>query len=140
MGIDALDIRFRVERTFNIAFRWEEIIKDYSDYSLLTAGRLHAYILEKLGRNPIPKCLGPWVFDRLRAALSEAFAIDPERFLTFPLTADVLPKERRNRAWKKLRKTLSLNLPPLEPPDWISGSIRHFFVGQYLKHFILAGW
>src|SRR5262249_48986798 len=26
------------------------------------------------------------------------------------------------------------------PPGWISGSIRHLFVGQYLKHFVLAGW
>jgi hypothetical protein len=140
MGMDALDIRFRLERTFNIAFRWEEIAKDFPDYSLLTAGCLHAYILGKLRKNPIRKCLGPWVFDRLRAALSGAFGIDPERVLTFTLTADLIPKEGRRAAWKKLRKALGLPLPPLELSCGGPGSIRRILFGQYFTLFVLLGF
>jgi acyl carrier protein len=112
MGIDLLDVQWRIERTFRIRVRRDEWEKMFGSG---TVGELYTFVLEKMGATRWPFCLGVPVFDRVRAALAAEFGVPAEEVTPSADLALLLPSRRR-QAWARLRRALDLSLPALQRP------------------------
>jgi acyl carrier protein len=137
MGLDLLDLVFRIERTFRVKLPTDEVVgprlarkrpadgkpppgEDATDnalpYPAGTVGRLYFIILEQLSRYERPCCLGGRVFYRMRRALAEVFGTPWEDVTPASRLEEVLPLRQRRENWQRLAEALDLPLPPLVRP------------------------
>jgi hypothetical protein len=77
VGIDFLDIEFRIEKEFGIALQVSDLnsVSDARDRSDITAGELHFIIgckLRESGR-PVPRS----IWNKVRIVLSQALGVSP---------------------------------------------------------------
>ncbi len=111
MGMDGLDLCFRLERRFEIEIDSEEVI-----YLYLTPARVEWLVLEKLaGRQPaivdVPALMA-WIMDVLKEVPGRRTGWMSSR--TFERA---FPPERRPELWRAFGDQLGVDLPPLELPD-----------------------
>ena len=111
MGMDGIDLCFRLERRFQIEIDSEEVV-----YLYLTPARVEWLVLEKLaGRQPaivdVPALAG-WIMDALKEV--------PNRSTGWMSTRDferAFPPTRRGELWQAFGDQLGVDLPALELPD-----------------------
>ena len=110
MGIDFLDIAFRLEKEFGIRIERGEL-----SYCL-TVSQMHWLIKEKLaGRNPpIPDVDA--VFQRIGNELKKLPSYPKKLFKLFPGgdLENLLAVQDRESNWKEFGEALGVQLPPLE--------------------------
>ena len=77
VGIDWFDVRFRLERVFEVELRPADFQHLWTDRRVadLTAGELHEVICAKLRSQGRPVPFSSW--NRVRRELAEALAISP---------------------------------------------------------------
>ncbi len=107
MGIDLMDLAFRLEKQFAI-----RIDRDECAY-FLTPGQINWLVSEKLrGRNPpVPDYFGMW--DRIQAAL-KTMPNYRRGWFEYSNLNRIVPSENRSENWAALGKTLGVPLPPLD--------------------------
>src|SRR5437588_359274 len=86
MGLDLLDLGFRIERAFHVRLDWGEVIPDGGEP---TAGDLFAHVLDRLGPNDNPGRVADVFFRRLRAGTALRSGL--LHFLTLPLAVRFPP-------------------------------------------------
>ena len=96
MGLDAVEIILEIEKSFGITISDDDVPR------VRSVGDLHSLILEKLQPARSEACLTSHCFYRLRAALGELFGHERRRVVPDAEMEDLIPRERRRRAWKSL--------------------------------------
>lgn len=130
MGIDLLDISFRVERTFGIRMSRQDF---QSVFSAGTVGSLYAYLLYRLDQNEWPRgCVGVPVFYQLRRALVELFGTSEGHITPCRKLDEIIPVRERRLNWRRLRAALDLPLPSLCRPFWMHRLICYGSLGLCL--------
>src|SRR5262245_13993980 len=120
MGLDPLDILFRVEHAFKIKIPMSDFVAVYQ------AGRvevLHLYIVGRLRQHRFRRCLGPFVFDRIRRAQADLFVGRAQDVMPWTATETLIPVSDRRKVWIELGQHLDLWLPPLRRPRWIESTL-----------------
>lgn len=140
MGIDLLDIKFRLERDLRVRIRQDDFLTaltrdiraggpEAEDGPVLfragTVGALYALALEQLCHYPRHGCLCAPVFYRLRRDLGELFGTGRERVTPSSRLDDLIPRRQRRRNWQQLARALDLPLPALSRPAWLERAIRN---------------
>src|SRR6516162_9558973 len=103
MGIDFLDLGYRVEQRFRICIPRADAERAFGSG---TVGELYAYVLERLGGTRWPHCLGIPVFYRVRRALADCLGARAESVTPADELAPLLPTRGRRRAWRELGRAL----------------------------------
>ena len=109
MGIDLIDLAFRLEKRFGI-----QIERDQCAY-FLTPGQIAWLVSEKLhGRNPaVPDYFAMW--DRVQAALKTMPNYRRRWFHDYYSDLNrIVPSENRPQNWTALGEALGVPLPPLD--------------------------
>jgi acyl carrier protein len=138
MGLDLMDVVFRLERTFSIKIKRDDLAEVVSDG---TVASLYRLILRRLGPNERPRCLGPPVFYHFRRAAADLFGTPSDVITPSSRLADVIPTRDRRRDWHRLREAIDLQLPALRRPPWLvvlmhAGLIASGLLGL-LAYFVL---
>jgi hypothetical protein len=121
MGIDLLDVKFRIERAFRLRIRRGEEAELFADG---TVAALHGFIVRRLGQRERPRCLGVPVFDRFRAAVVDLLVIPPESVTPASRLDEVIPLDGRRSSWQRLGEALDLPLPALCRPRWLYHAVH----------------
>jgi hypothetical protein len=107
MGIDGLELRIRLEQTFNILIDNEEFPIIFS-----TPGMLHDFIWQRLqGIHPGLPCLGFPLTERIDQAVLELPGTRNSLWKTFER---MIPQGGRQSLWIRLGEVLNCPLPALE--------------------------
>jgi|GEM_PF-1871438 acyl carrier protein len=139
MGIDLLDIAYRVERAFGVQFDvkdfFEERTKEPPDVVFHSrVGDLYDLILEKRKALGLSKGkIRPEAFATrdVRLALAEVLYVSPEDFRPQDKLSRLLPLEDRRKLWRRLRKRLK-GLGPLKARE------RRFEHARWVALFVAA--
>ncbi|MBI1311464.1 hypothetical protein GC176_09165 [bacterium] len=111
MGIDGLDMRFRLERRFDISIDSEE-----QTYLYATPARIEWLVREKLAdRQPAiidPHAHGQWMLDALNSIPGRNTG-----WLSLMSFERTFPEEHRWRMWEAFGDALKIRLPALELKD-----------------------
>src|SRR5262249_4905884 len=89
-----------------------------------TVGALYRLVLEKLGPNATPRCLGQPVFYQMRRAFGELVGVPEQGVTPSRHPADVRPLRQRPRDRQRLGEALDLSLPGLCRPAWLRRAIH----------------
>lgn len=117
MGIDFLDIIFRLERNLKI-----ELVRQELDLSAqLTVGEFYEQILSRVELCERSGCKSSAMFYRLQRGMVEVYGLSEKEIGPPVKLKEIIPLKRRRRKWRKLAKTLGLSLPSLCRPWWIPG-------------------
>ncbi len=118
MGIDLLDVSFRIEKTTGVRL-------DQSDWQSLamngdvTVGDLYSLILCRLKYDADVKTdiqLNESVWQQTRSALAKIADRPPTEVTMQNRLEELLPESSRPEMWKSLQEDLKLSLPLLELP------------------------
>lgn len=130
MGIDLLDITFRIEKEFGIRVSrdaWLEVAGVTPDEMTtgfdMTAGQLYDFILSRLSESPggfRPPRVSP---DALLNKLSLFFHLPAGSIDTETELERLLIRPDRHSEWFELARFLETQLPALRRPFWLSASI-----------------
>lgn len=118
MGIDLLDITFRLEKTFDVPFTGEDMASLVSDRDICV-GDLYDLILHRLAmkdavRDDIELNYALW--NELRGVLHEATNVPVEHVeLQTPLE-EIFPIKNRNDNWEMLRRLSRFRIEKLDYP------------------------
>src|SRR5690348_15122595 len=123
MGIDLLDITFRIEKAFNVKLS----LKDYSDLARdrdIVVGELYELILSKMhlrdvGRSSIR--LNERLWSQMRTALHLATATPPERIELGLRLETLFPRETRRDRWRSLREVCPYHVGELDYSNFVRG-------------------
>jgi acyl carrier protein len=109
MGLEIVDLVFRMEKRFGIRFDRDLDIEHLGD----TAGRVHRLVMSKLLGQSLP-----------RVGLAETYATASQvcdavpggrwRWRSSNRLERILPRAHRERAWRELGRALNCRLPELE--------------------------
>ncbi len=113
MGLDLVELVMEVEEQFDVKIS----DSDYSEIS--TVGDFHKYICDAKEAMRPKHCLSSAAFLRLRRSLMSTLGIARDRVRLQTSLDDLIPRRRRRTSWDRLRKSLGLNLPDLERPEWM---------------------
>jgi hypothetical protein len=108
MGLDAVEFVMEVEQEFKVS------LPDYAVESFRTLGQIHDFLLEKCAGRRRSGCPTGAAFYRLRRGLIEVSGVQRRAVRPGTPLLAVLGKRRLHRTWKRLQRTLRLDLPPLE--------------------------
>ncbi|HEX7380164.1 MAG TPA: hypothetical protein VF278_23790 [Pirellulales bacterium] len=121
MGLDLLDVRFRLEKTFHIDIGNDEFLGLLRNQDILI-GDLYEFILRKLqlrdsGRHSFR--LNQFLWCEMNAALSRATETPPERIeLGLPLKT-LFPRDARRTTWQALRDACPYKVGDLNYPGYV---------------------
>ncbi len=130
MGIDLLDVSFRIEKTTGVRL-------DQSDWQSLamngdvTVGDLYSMILCRLKYDADVKTdiqLNESVWQQTRSALAKIADRPPTEVTMQNRLEELLPESSRPEMWKSLQQDLKLSLPLLELPVRLR---RRLVIGQW---------
>ena len=122
MGIDLLDISFRIEKAFAVRFvgeDWESLLRRRD----IAVGDLYGLILKKLNlcdltRNDIG--LNYYLWEKVQATLQQVVGIPAARIeLGTPLET-LFPKATRRESWNRLREMCPYRVRELDYPKWVA--------------------
>jgi hypothetical protein len=118
MGLDLLDVAFRVEQAFGIKMDAEDFESLVHNRDIVV-GDLYGLILRKIQfrdtvRTNIP--LNFIVWEELREHLSKASGIAKGEILLKTLLEDVFPRNTRRVAWEGMRSTSPYHIASLDYP------------------------
>ncbi len=121
MGIDLLDIAFRIEKSFGVRFDVRELLGDWTGEPpplgpSIKVGDVYELILEKRKALNLPEGAGrleSLALADVRLALSRVLDVSPDTIRPEDRLSRLLPLKQRRRQWRRLRRQLK-GLGPLK--------------------------
>lgn len=118
MGIDLLDLNFRIERKFDVSFSQDDYLGLLVDNDIVV-GDLFAAILKKKGwrdevRNNIGLNFEAWLF--VQNLVQQATGVDLDQVQLGTPLAELFPKTQRRDLWQILRDQCHYSIPELDYP------------------------
>jgi acyl carrier protein len=117
MGLDTVELVIEIEEAFGVS------IPDERAQEMVTVGDVYQFLIDNCPaaevRAPQP-CSTAKAFYALRRGLCEVSGIDRSEVRTTTAVDALLPPQCRRETWGRLRATLSLTVPPLRRPAWLS--------------------
>ena len=110
-GSDTEELVYAIEDAFGIQITQD----DY--FGVSTVGDLHRLILSKLPEPNSKRCLTSAAFYRLRRGIVETLGVERRSICPATPLEDVLPREGRRRAWRRLEAAVDLPFLELELPS-----------------------
>ena len=125
MGLDLLDIAYRIEKSFGIRFDVRELLGDWTGEPpplgpSIKVGDVYNLILEKRKALNLPEGAGQLELLALadvRLALSRVLNVPPETIRPEDRLSRLLPLDQRRRQWRRLRRQFK-GLGPLRARRW----------------------
>lgn len=114
MGLDGLDLKFRLERAFHISIDRLEMMPLFN-----SPGKTHEFIWHRLqGNHPACRSEPTPLFDEVHAAIRDLSSFRRRLFLFSKPTFErmILP-QARVQSWEMLSNRLNVTLPPLDERD-----------------------
>lgn len=108
MGLDAIEIVMRVEKTFAIK------IKDEEAEVLRTVGDMHQLVWSKIDGTVSDSCASQSIFYRLRSSMTETYDIDRMKVSPDILLPQLIPVNQTIAQWQNFSLNANLKLPDLE--------------------------
>ncbi len=120
MGIDLIDIEFRIAKTFEISVKGEFL--DLMDDQDILVGALYTHILKKVGLRDHARSdlrLNYALWRHMQDLIQDVTDVEVDHLeLKTPLR-DVFPPKTRRELWQILREDCPYNVPELEYPAWV---------------------
>ena len=121
MGLDLLDIKFRIEKTFRIEVSKEELFDLARDQDIVV-GDLYELILQKLHLRDVARRSmrsNEYLWLQVQSALGSAAQMPFEQIeLSLPLKI-LFPRESRRARWAALRETCPYRICELDYPRFV---------------------
>jgi acyl carrier protein len=123
MGIDLLDVTFRIEKSFDIDLSKEEFFGLERDYDIIV-GDLYGLILQKLHLREVGRFdvrLNEQLWLKMQFLLHSVTAVPLHEIeLKSPLET-IFPRETRRKAWDAFRAVCPYRVGELDYPDGVRG-------------------
>ena len=121
MGMDILDITFRLEKSFDLKISredWESLVRDND----ILVGDLYEWLLAQLdlrdiGRSDIRMNFALW--EQTRANLQSVCEKPLKDILLSTPLVELFPQESRLEKWGALRESMPYRIRQLEYPPWV---------------------
>jgi acyl carrier protein len=134
MGIDLLDITFRIERTFGVRFSGDDLLQaagheTVADLAVssepfdITVGQIYEQLL---GRLRIVETAAPrrqQMLDRVRAALAGECLVPVEKIEDATTLEELISRRDRAASWTRLQARLGRRLPALLLPPTLRTAV-----------------
>src|SRR5690348_14837953 len=118
MGVDHLDIMFRIEKTFQIEMSkhdFEDLVRDFD----ITAGDLYDLLLKRLHLRDVGRLdygLNLQLWSEMQQQISAATGLPREQIQLHVPLARLFPDEIRRETWDTLREASPYRIPELDYP------------------------
>ena len=121
MGLDLLDITFRIEKAFQIEMSRQDFFELWRDGDIV-AGDLYEFILRKMhlrdvGRRSVR--LNEYVWSQIQAALHSATAAPLVQIQLGLRLEELFPRETRRDRWRALREQSPYQIAELDYPKFV---------------------
>lgn len=151
MGIDFVDIMFRIETAFDIRLDTEDFQTPPEPGSKIPrfrtkVGDLYEIVLERRSRDKAPQPsagLADRALEEVRQALAAVLDIPHEQIGENDSLEELLPQPRRNRLWRTLKKHLRMDLMSLKPrgkwygPVWLTSFVAMISIAVTMQSVLL---
>ena len=117
MGLDVVELVMRVEEEFGL------VIEDEAAEQLQTVGQLHAFVLSRLERLEVSRCLSSATFYQLRRGLVDLEVAPRRSIAPATPTASLLPTANRQQLWASWSRNAGVELPALQKPKWMRAAL-----------------
>lgn len=107
MGLDAVEIVMRVEKTFAIE------IKDAEAEDLSTVGDMHELVWSKIDGRVSDTCVSQSIFYRLRSEMKNTYGIDRTAIIPGAALTKMIPSDQTQEQWLQFARAANLKLPEL---------------------------
>lgn len=119
MGLDLLDVTFRIEKTFGVKLSSDELQALERDHDVVV-GDLYELVLTKLnlrdaGRDSVR--LNEYCWTWMRLALETATEVAADRIELGTALDTLFGRETRRARWQSLREACAYNMPELDYPQ-----------------------
>ncbi len=122
MGLDIVELIFKIEDAFNIELTDDDVINFKSTQQRgkesVTVGDIYQIILSKQQGKQTNVCLTKLAFFRTRIGIIEALKIDRQAIKPSTQLSGIFPQQNRRHNWQAVQDAMGLNLPSLKHPGW----------------------
>lgn len=142
MGLDILDIQFRVEKAFGVELTHDDLFEVMRDRDILV-GDLYSLLLKKLLLHDVARYdvrLNYRLWEQMQRVVQSASGAPLEQIeLKTPL-AVLFPRDTRRTAWETLRRECPYRLAQLDYPKAVRWAGFGLAVGMVLVEQLRIGW
>lgn len=107
MGLDAVEIVMRVEKTFDIK------IKDAEAEAIRTVGDMHNIVWSKIDGKPSESCVSQSIFYKLRSSITDIYGADRANITPSTMLPAIIPNKQHPGYWQSFSRATSFKLPEL---------------------------